>query len=147
MAASKHLQIRAAVAAALVAGGVSGERVLQNRQLMLGTAVDSQVHVSFRRAAPAQEVLYSGHPRDWNTDIELVILARKFGGVDASDIADAMWVQIYGLLMADESLGGLADHMVPGDVDVQDMEGDTSLCRLTWTLTVTHRTDNNSISS
>jgi hypothetical protein len=147
MANSLHLQLRNAIATMLVAGGIAEGRVHKNRQLQLGTAVDSQVHVNFRRSQPEEVVVYSDHPRDWTTDIEIVILARKFNSVEASDVADAMWVQLYGIVMADQSLGGLAAYLEPGEVAVDDVEGDTSLCKLTWIFSVQHRTDHNSISS
>lgn len=143
MAASKHLQIRAAVAA-LVAS-VAGGRIHQNRDFNLATGIDSQVHVNFRRTDPDRVAMYSGHPVDWATELEIKVLARKVASQEAGDVADEIWVQVFGLVMADQSLGGRAAYLEPGTADVENAEGDTTTARLTWTLTVQHRTDNNSI--
>lgn len=146
MAASAQLQLRAAMAALLLADTpLAGGRVHENRELQLATGVDSQVHVNFRGSRPTDMVIYTGHPREWMTEIELVFLARKSGGEEASDVADALWAEAYGRVMADQSLGGLAMDLLPGEVIVDDAEADTSLCRLTWTVTVQHRTSNNSL--
>jgi hypothetical protein len=142
---SKHLALRAAVATALA--GVAGGRVYQNRSFSLATGVESQVHVNFRQADPEKDSMsLAGRPLDWSTEIELVILARKIADQEAADAVDAIWVQAFAAVMADQTLGGLADYLVPGSASVDDGEGDTSTARLTWTLTVTHRTSNNAIS-
>jgi hypothetical protein len=145
MSSSKHVQIRACAAALIAAiesppdGGV-----LQNRDFALATGVTSQIHVNFRGTDPlADDPVFTGAPRDWATDLELVIIARKDGSVEASDVADALWVDAYAAVMADQTLGGLAWEIDPGRVDVEDGEADTSLCRLTCLLKVKHRTANN----
>lgn len=141
MTASMHLQIRDRVAAALTApdGGVH-----TNRNFLLATGIDTQIHVNFRSSDPlGDSEIYTGAPRDWATDLEIVVLTRKTQGVEASDAADAQWVAIYGAVMADQTLGGLAWEVLPGHVELEDAEADTSVCRLTWTLTVHHRTTNN----
>lgn len=141
---SKHLQIRAAVAAAIAT--VAEQRVVQNRDFTLAKGVDSQVHVNFRGSDPDKvSMSLAGHPIDWSTEIEIQVLARKIADQEASDAADAIWAQLFALVMADQTLAGKADYLEPGSVDVEDAEGDTSTCRLTWTLTVRHRTDSNSI--
>lgn len=140
--ASKHLQIRQAVSLAL-ADVVQG-RVRQNRNFNLPTGVDSQVHVNFRGSEPERGGI-AGAPIDWATEIEFVILARKVADQDASDVADAIWAEVFGLLMADQSLGGLAAYIEPGSAHVEDGEADTTTCRLTWSITVQHRTNNNAI--
>jgi hypothetical protein len=145
MANSKHLAIRAGAAAAV--GTVAGGRVHQNRQFTLAKGVVSQVHVNFRGSEPEQVVQYANHPRDWETDLQIVVLARKDGATEACDVVDALWVEIYGLLMADQSLGGLADYLVPQRVEVGDDQADTSVCRLEWFIQVRHRTADNSIAA
>lgn len=144
MANSKQLQLRARVATVIAA--VAGGNVQQNREFNLPNNVASQVHVNFRSSQPEAVTMYVDHPVDWSTLIEIVILTRA-GTVEASDAADALWVEIFGLVMADQSLGGLAAYLVPGGAEVDDAEADTSLCRLNWSIAVQHRTSNNSISS
>lgn len=148
MATSDQVRIRAAVAALLLGGtAMAGGRVRENRDLSMSNDVTSQVHVNFTRSQPVDAVIYTGHPRDWMTDIELVFLARKTGGSEAADVADAMWVEAYSRLMADQTLGGLAGELLPGEAFVDNDQADASLCRLTWSVTVRHRTNNDTLSS
>lgn len=149
MPQSKHLQTRDAVAAAIAAarpaldGGVH-----TNRNFLLATGVMAQVHVNLAGSDPqGDDPVITGAPRDWSTDLEVVILTRKDNGVEAADAADAIWVDAYAAVMADQSLGGLAWELVPGRVDVESEEADTSVCRLTWNLAVHHRTTNNVLTS
>lgn len=146
MTASLQLQIRDAVAALLAGLAVDGG-VETNRDLVLATGVMSQVHVSLRSSEAIDAEVYTGAPRDWATSIEVVILTRKNAGVEASDAADALWAAAYQAVMADQTLGGLAWELLPGRSDIEDAETDTSVCRLTWTLTVHHRTSNNVLTS
>jgi hypothetical protein len=145
-ATSQQLQIRGAIAAALVAAAVlSALRIHENRAFALATGVDSQLHVNFRRSLPEQPVMFADHPIDWDSDFELTVVARKTASVEASDVADAVWAAAFAALMADQTLGGLVEYLQPGECSVEDAEGDTSLCRLTWTFTARHRTANNTI--
>ena len=146
MANSAHLGIRSAVAALLLVGpAVAGGNVLQNRAFGMAQGIDSQVHVNFDQASPDASPIFTGHPRDWVTTIEVAILARKAGGVEAADVADALWVDVYARVMANQSLGGRVQLLTPGDCYVQAAEADTSVCKLTWSFTCVHRTANDSI--
>jgi hypothetical protein len=146
MPASQHLQIRAAIAAALLTAQVlPAARIHENRELTLSNGVDSQLHVNFKQSRPREQVVYTSHPREWDSEYELVLLARKTAGEEASDVADLLWVAVYQAVMADTTLGGLSIDLLPGEATVDDAEGDTSLCRLTWSLTVQHRTSNNTL--
>jgi hypothetical protein len=145
MATSKQLQIRSGVAALVAAACSVDGGVHQNREYDLATGKTAQAHVNFTRTFPVDQMVYTAHPRDWATEIELKFLTRKNGSVEATDAADALWVAAYGAVMADQSLGGLAWELLPGEATVEDAQGDTSLCRLTWTLTVHHRTTNNTL--
>lgn len=143
--ASKQLQIRAALAALLTASGGIGALVFENRDFALATGVSAQVHVNLRSSEPFDMLVYTDHPRDWRTEIEFVALTRKTGATEAGDAADALWVQIYQRVMADQGLGGLAWELLPGEATVEVDEADTSVARLTWLLTVNHRTTNNTL--
>lgn len=145
MAQSKHMQLRDAVAAAIAS--VAGGRVYRNRAFTLAKSASSQVHVNLRDADLEQPTMYAGHPRDWLTDVQVVVLARRDGSAEADDVVDALWVEIYGLVMADASLGGLADDLQPGPMRITEDQADTSVARLEWLVTARHRTGNNSISS
>jgi len=143
MPASLHIQLRAAVAALLA--GIGAEAIFQNREFTLSNGKYSQVHVNLRSTRPEDQVIFTSHPRDWATELEVVILTRKNGSVEASDAADSLWVAAYQALMADQTIGGRAWDLLPGEAEFEDAEGDTSLCRLTWLLTVHHRTSNNTL--
>lgn len=146
MASSLQLQLRAAIAALLADLDAPGG-VHENRDFDMANGVASQVHVNLRRSVPNDQVVYTNHPRIWLTDFELVILARKTGSSEASEVADALWVAAYAALMGDQTLGGRASQILPGEAEYDDGQGDTSVCRLTWTFTVDHRTSNNTLTS
>lgn len=146
MAASRQLQLRTAVADLLVTMNPDGG-IHEDREFNLPVDKTAQVHVNFRMSQPLGDMIYTSHPRDWRTEIEMVFLTRKSGAVEAADAADALWVQAYGLVMADQTLGGLAWEMLPGEASNVPDEADTSVCRLTWTLIVHHRTSNDTLTS
>jgi hypothetical protein len=147
MAQSKHSAIRAAVAALLTtAPAVAGGRIYQNREFALATDVASQVHINYDGSDPS-EIVITGAPVDWDTAIEITAKARTSGGVSAEDAADALWVEIYSRVMANQALGGLVGQLSAGSAFVERDEADTAVCKLTWRFTVKHRTDNNSIAS
>jgi hypothetical protein len=147
MAQSRQLQLRAAVAALLAGLSVDGG-VHQDREFALPTDKVAQLHVNFSLSQPlSPDLVFTSHPRDWRTEIELVILARKSGAVEAADAADALWVDAYAAVMADQTLGGLAWEMLPGEASNAPDQADTSVCRLTWTVIVHHRTSNDTLTS
>lgn len=146
MATSKHLAIRAAVAALFAeATPLAGGRIFQNREYTLPSGIASQVHVNRVQADPNGEIL-TGAPIDWQTELEVVIKARKSGGTEAEDVADEIWTDAYARLMADQSLGGLVGQLTQGRVTFDQDEADTDVAAITWRFTVTHRTTNNAIS-
>lgn len=148
MAQSKQVALRAAVAALLLAGTpLASGNVLQNRNYVLPQGVAAQIHVDATGSEFLELHLGNDSPRDWDTEIELRILARKSASVEASDVADALWVDAYGRVLADPTLGGLVWQLEPGDMTSDPDEADTSVCRLIWRFTVKHRTTNNSISA
>lgn len=146
MAASKQLQIRAALAALLVASLVDVQ-VYENREFSLAQGVTSQVHVNLESSEPIGDLVHTDHPRSWRTVFQFVMLARKDGTTEASDVADDLWVQVYQIVMADRTLNDLAWEMLPGEATVDVEEADTSVCRLTWMLTVHHNTINNTLTT
>ncbi|KQT10967.1 hypothetical protein [Ramlibacter sp. Leaf400] len=147
MATSKHLAIRAAVAALFAAGTPVSAHVFQNRGFSLAQGLASQVHVNFDGGAPAEDEVYQNHPIDWESRFELRFLARAGGGLEAHDVADALWTDAYARIMADRKLGGLVWDLTPADVDVDTDEADTSVAVVIWRFTCKHRTTDNSISS
>lgn len=146
MATSKHLAIRAAVAALFAAApALAGGRIFQNREYTLATGIDSQIHVNRVDSDPNVDVLF-GAPIDWQTQIEAVVKARRSGATEAEDVADAIWTDAYARLMADQGLGGLAMQVTQGAVSFGQDEADTDVAEITWRFAVMHRTDSNLIS-
>lgn len=146
MANSKHLALRSAIAALMTAGTpLAGGNVLENRAFKLATGLASQLHVNFEGSETLALLLGLDAPQDWESTFELRILTRKSGGMEAGDCADAIWTDAYARLMADQTLGGLAWELTPGEMSIDTAEGDTSVSELTWRFTVKHRTTNNTI--
>jgi hypothetical protein len=145
MAQSQQAAIRAAVAALMHAGTpLCGGRIHENRAFQLPQGAAAQLHVNYRQSDP-ERIAFGGNPIDWTTEIELVIKTRAVGGVTAEDAADAIWVDAFARLMADQSLGGLVSDLQPGTAAAEDDQADTGTCRLTWSFTVQHRTEQNSL--
>lgn len=148
MAVSAQLAICNAVAALFaVAPALADGQIHNTRDFSLATGVARQINVNFASSDPSDAVIYTGNPRDWTTEIELVIQARKIGSDEAPVVADALWVEAYARVMADQSLGGLVNKLDPGGAQVDPGQADTSLCRLIWRISCEHRTSNDSISS
>lgn len=147
MSTSKHLGLRVAIAGLLTAGpALAGGYVFQNRDYTLPTGRDAQVHVNLEKSDPIDIHLGLDAPRDWESTVAIVVLARRSGSVEAADAADAIWTDAYARLAADQTLGGQVWDMLPGEMDTEPDEADTSITRLTWRLTLRHRTTNQTIS-
>jgi hypothetical protein len=76
MTASRQLQIRDAAASAMAGLSLDGG-ILKNREFTLATDKLAQLHVNFSNTAPEDKVIYAAHPRDWMTEIELVVLGAQ----------------------------------------------------------------------
>jgi hypothetical protein len=146
---SKHVQIRAAVKALFAsAPAIAGGRIHENRSYALPEGVDSQVHVNLAESRPDGSTLYTGHPIDWATDIEIRIKARKSGTDEASTVVDAIWQQAWARLMGDATaLGGLSQGIAPGPVNWDDDQEAVGVESLTCYFTVTHRTNNDDLAT
>jgi hypothetical protein len=148
MANSKHHAIGSYIAALMTAApALAGGFVFENRDYALPTDRAAQLHVNVRNSPPMEPLAGVDSPIDWETTIEFTVLARRADGVEASAAADAIWTDVYGRVMADRGLGGLAWGFEPGEMNSEPDEADTSLTRLTWLIKVSHRTDATSIST
>jgi hypothetical protein len=58
-------------------------------------------------------------------------------------VADAVWVDAWAIVMADQSLGGLVQAIDLAPVLRDRDEADTDVHCITWQFTVMHRTTNN----
>lgn len=145
MGATLHLGIRDA-AAAVLAGLLPEARIHGNRELPLPQGVESQIGVFRVRSTPMVEgPIFSGHPIDWLTSLGFVIKARATGDRSAEAIADGLMAETFARLMGDQSLGGAAMQMVPGEIQWDQEEGETPAAVCTWEIRVQHRTEQHSI--
>lgn len=145
MATSVFLALQAAVAA-LFAGLASGN-IQQNRDFSLASDVATQIHVNVGETDALQLHMGLDSPLDFDTEIEVTFLARKSGATEATAVADALFVDAYGLVMADQTIGARVWELQPGAAVYANDEAEVSLARLTWTFRVKHRATSNTISS
>jgi hypothetical protein len=145
MANSQHYAVRAAVAALFTGAPLAGGNVFQNRDYALAADVASQIHVN-RNTSQPEAIQITGAPIDWTTEIELRFKARKTVSASADDVCDQLWVAAAALLLSNQTLGGLAMQIDPGDVSFEQDSGDTAVAEITQLFKVMHRTAGNTIS-
>lgn len=145
MASTLHLGIRGAVASALSASpALAGGRIHQNRSYVLNPGEASAIWVRRLDSSPARVVL--GH-LEWSTEVEVAIRTRASGSTSAESAADTLSADVFTRLMADPTLGGLAQDIQPGAMVWEDEEGDTPIAVCTLRATVLHRTTDLSIAA
>lgn len=144
MAASKHLGIRDAVAAAY-AGLLDPARILANRDHGMPEGVAAQIHVHRTQSVPESAPVMTGAPLDWVTDIRTLVKARKDGATSAEDVADDLAGQCFARVMADQTLGGLCFQIESGPFVWDQDEQDTAVAVATWDIRVWHRTNGNTV--
>lgn len=83
---------------------------------------------------------------DWMTDVIVEILARGTGGVQAADAADAISVDVYSRVMADQTLGGLAQSVRSPSIARRVEQAEGELASVTFTFTLAHFTTGAAIS-
>lgn len=91
---------------ALAAGRIEEEGSID----ALPESAAEAITVDFVRSA-AREVVASGWPVDWNTQIRISCMARNDGMTAAGRSSRALHAQVYQRLMADPTLGGVCDHI------------------------------------
>lgn len=140
-----HLAIRDAIAA--LYAGLAGDRIFQNRDYALPQGVPSQINVHRVQSQPERILIGAAAPIDWTTDIRTAITARKDALADsqAEPAADAIAVQCFARVMADQTLGGLCQQIEPGLIAWDQDEADSNVVQITWDIQVTHRTTDNVI--
>jgi hypothetical protein len=144
---SQHYAVRAAVAALFLAGEppLADGNIFENRDYALAEGVTSQIHVN-RVSSQPEMIQITGAPIDWTTEIELRFKARKTDYGSADDVCDQLWSAACALLLANQTLGGLAMQIDPGDVSFDQDSGDTNVAEITQIFKVMHRTAGNTIS-
>jgi len=146
MSKSKHQAIVTAIAALfIVAPALANGRVFEGRSYALPIGSASQIQVFIEDSTPEAEII-TGAPVDWTTQITVLIKARRSASESAEVVADAVWVDAYARVMADQALGGLVMLLTLGDITRDRDEADTDVAAITWRFAVTHRTDSNVIS-
>lgn len=146
MAASKHLGLRDAVHALYAAAtALASGRILENRDVPLPADVASQIQVYRIQSQPERNLIGVTAPIDWVTIIRTVIKARKSGGSSAEAIADDIACSCFARLMADQTLGGLADELRPGPFVWDQDEAESNVVQAVFDVEVVHRTEFNAI--
>jgi hypothetical protein len=140
MSQSKHQAIVTQLTTML--GALSGVPVIEGRDIMLDTSTAKQVNLFLGDSTPNNDIL-TGAPVDWITQINMQIKARRTASDSAEAVADAVWVDAWAIVMADQSLGGLVQAIDLAPVLRDRDEADTDVHCITWQFTVMHRTTNN----
>lgn len=144
---SKHLAIRDAVAALYAAAtALAGGRIHENRELPLREGDASHIQVFRVDSNPERNLLGATAPIDWTTQIRTVVKARKAGATSAETAADEILTACYARLMADQTLGGLAQLLDPGAIAWDQDEADSTVVMAAFDITAVHRTESNAIS-
>lgn len=148
MSATQFQAIVLAEAALLTAApALAGGRVVEGRELALASDVASQINVFLNDSRPDAEIVITGAPVDWSSDVAIVIRTRKdlASGDSAETVADALLFDVWSRVMADQSLGGLVQSLAPGDITRDRDSVDPDVAAFTWNFTVTHRSTQNSL--
>lgn len=144
---SNHMAICHAMRDLFLAAPMLAEgNVVANRRRPMPAAVDRQIFVYLQDSVPSRGAI-KGAPIDWRTTIRVECLARDAGPVDADSVADALAVQVYGRVLADPSIGGLAYDAEPTAMGTTGDEADSSLSATQFLFTVWHTTADHSIAS
>jgi hypothetical protein len=137
---SNHFAVRAAVAALFMGDpALAGDNVFENRDYTLAEGVTTQIHVN-RVLSQPEAVGTTGSPITWTTEIEMLFKARKSADIDADDACDQLWTGAFGKLLSNQTLGGLAMRIEPGDALFDQDPVDTNVAEITQRFTVMHRT-------
>lgn len=139
MSGTSHLQVRAAMAAAIRRAPALTARVDEQRDQTLPTDAPTSIAI-FRDGSTADRGAILGAPMDWVTRIRVVAKARSISGLSADLAIDGLTTAIYQRVLADPSLGGVADDTEPEDITWDQDEADTSLAVAVITFRVRHRT-------
>ena len=109
-----HDAVIDAVLQALRAGQpLAGGRIDEEGSFDPMTSPENEaISVEFIRSMP-KEVLLSGHPVDWITQVRISCLARSDGRTAAGRASRVLHAQVYQRLMADPTLGGAVDLIEP----------------------------------
>ena len=144
MSGSTHLAIREALAEALRRDPPVCDRIDEQRDLTLPSGVTASISV-FRDTSRAAPGAILGAPFDWTTRMRVLVKARATSTGTAEANADALALVAYARVMADPSLGGVADDLVPEDLTWDQDDADTGVALALLNFRITHRTAGGSI--
>lgn len=137
MTTSAQLSIRDAVATLFT--GLA-QAVHENRDHPLAERAASQIGVYRTLSTPERILLGVGAPIDWTTDVRVVIKARTMDGTSAETTADGIACDCYAALMADQTLGGLAQLTELGPIVWDQDEADHQVVVAVMDFRFVHRT-------
>jgi hypothetical protein len=145
MAISKHQQVRDAILARF-AGMVPAGQIKPGRAWPVPAQAAKFIKV-YLDTSQAERAQFSGQPDDWNTRIRCEFHARGDDADTAEDVADALLVEAYGLVLSEPSLGDLCMDCKPVGIAWSTDEADTTLAVVQLVFEAQHRTVFNSIAA
>lgn len=131
--------IVAGVAARLLAAPAIATQVLRGRRRPMSEGTAQAIYVYFAGSVPERGAIH-GAPVDWTTNVRIESTSRAVGTQTAEQAALALNAKAWARLLADQTLGGVAQDIAPGPIDIDEDELDTSLAVVINTLQVVHRT-------
>ena len=146
---SAQLALRDAVVAALLAApAVAGGYVQANRRRPVPEQTAQAVFVYLEQSTAEPSPLYGNGRVDWTTQLRIECLARRSGGLDADDAADALASSVYARLLGNANLSGLlVDPLEVTAMAWAEDEVDGQLSGVQLLATAAHRTENPSLAA
>lgn len=136
------LAILSAIVSQLKRAGVAGGRVARvHPPESAASSAAGSVIVTPTRAVP-QPAAIRGAPVDWDTGIRIDVESRfGVGNQEPDEVVTLLAAEVWAALFGDESLGGVADGMLPGIIDWNFADPERQIARVSMFLTVLHRTN------
>jgi len=113
------------------------------RRIMRVTVTDLEANVPYSQDVTVAKTVERNSVKPG----EVAIRTRTSGSTSAESAADTLSADVFNRLMADPTLGGLAQDIQPGAMVWEDEEGDTPIAVCTLRATVLHRTTDLSIAA
>lgn len=139
-----HQAVVRAVVDRLKADPALADEVNRARRRPIEEGVQTAVNVYFAGSLPQRGAI-RGAPIDWQTIVRFECLARGSFDQTPDEVALELHAKAWERLMGDQSLGGLAMDMVPGQVDTDDDELDSPIGCAVGTVQIVHRTASNTL--
>lgn len=145
--ATKHLGILNAIQAAIQAAVAAGVPVTVGKARPISGEDAQAVNVDLDVSSLPGNLTQTRS--NWSTSIEVQCYARATGAVSVFAAVDPLLQTVFNALLANNTLGGLAQDVTPGDSDTVRWEWDElneGVAKATVRLTVLHQSADRQIS-